>query len=94
MGLAKLAELKSFSPFMNRSFYQRPPSQGAGPAKKAVPYEACREYYLILLERLNQAKTLMGSGGINELATLKLTSSYLIGWKIWTIRQSVKRNIQ
>lgn len=82
VGLAKLAELKSFCAIHGIDpFYQRPPSQGAGPAKKAVPYEACREYYLILLERLNQAKTLMGSGGINELATLKPASSYLIGWK-------------
>lgn len=82
VGLAKLTELKSFCAMNGIDpFFERPLKQGAGPAKKAVPYEAYRQYYAILLERLNQATSLMGSGGINELATLKPEPSYLISWK-------------
>lgn len=80
--LAGLEELKQFCVEQGiLYFYERPLSQTKNAASKAIPYEALKNYYTELLNRLRPGVPLMGAGGLNEWALQKPEAAYTISWK-------------
>ena len=79
IGLNKLTDLKGFCrEFGITPFYERPISQGKGPASKAIPYEAYRKYYLDVLKALDSDCSF---GEVVICMKQEVEKSYLIPWK-------------